>query len=153
MIAGMFTVDEVYETISALTIRLNARGFIPTDAEIDMAINAFRDDVVVRVLLPRMNIQQIQNKLVSMVTKKLINSVEIALERGADPINTWAFHETIKANEPNIFRTLLSNCCIVSDCVDTITDSDGKTARQLALPGSTFLTNINDATLTKRGCI
>jgi hypothetical protein len=153
MITGTFSVDEIYETISALTFRPNAKGFIPTEYEIDMAIDASRDDVVARVLLPRMNIQQIQSKFVTMVTKKLINSVEIALERGANPIGTLAFHQAINVNDSNIFRMLLSKCCIVSDCVDNLTDLAGKTARELALPGSIFLTTIEDATLTKRGCI
>jgi len=151
MISGGFSGDDIYETIAQITIK--SRGYVPSNDEIDSAISHGRDDVMARVLLPRMDIYQIQYRLVDMVSNKLVNSLEIALERGADPSTTWAFHEAIHVNEPNIFRILLSKCCDVHACVGTLTDGLGHTAKDLATAGSPFLTTINDATLTQRGCL
>ena len=156
MVSEGFTPHEIYETISALTIQPGSIGYVPAADDITLIVTEGLDEIFLRILMPRLSASQLLSQLVPIVSNGLLQSLSAILNRGINPIGTQAFHAAINAGNVVAFETLLAECCIISQCVDVVVDTNGKTARQLAADSNIadqLLTSIRDDTQTPKGCL
>ena len=133
-----------------IVTKLSSR-YIPTAAEVDLAILKSRDDVMTKVMIPRMTFGQLPLVLVKGVQAGLVASVDMILSRGVDPkLSPAVFHEAVIAENVGIFKSLLLLCCPAETCLDV--EVNGVTVWDRSI-GDEFMTAIADAIKSSKGCV